>query len=65
VPGNFLAAQVLGGEGTVRNALTSMQDFISDNGKTSMAIPFSYLITNRMDEPDTSKWITQVYMPVY
>jgi hypothetical protein len=65
VPGNFLAAKVSGGEGTVRNALAAMQDFISDNGKTSMAIPFSYLITNRLDEPDTSKWITQVYMPVY
>jgi hypothetical protein len=65
VPGNFLAAQVSGGEGSVKNALASMRDFIADNGKTSMAIPFSYLITNRMDEPDTSKWVTQIYMPVY
>jgi hypothetical protein len=65
VPGNFLSTQVSGGETTVRNALAEMQNFIADNGKTSMAIPFSYLVTNRMDEPDTSKWVTKIYMPVY
>ncbi len=65
VPGNFLATQVSGGEGTVRNALATMQNFITDNSKTSMAIPFSYLITNRVDEPDTSKWVTKIYMPVF
>jgi hypothetical protein len=65
VPGNFLSTQVSGGEATVRNALAEMQNFITDNNKTSMAIPFSYLVTNRTDEPDTSKWITQIYMPVY
>ncbi len=65
VPGNFLATQVSGGESTVRKALTTMQNFIADNSKTSMAIPFSYLITNRVDEPDTSKWVTKIYMPVF
>jgi hypothetical protein len=65
VPGNFLSTQVSGGEATVRNALAEMQNFITDNSKTSMAIPFSYLVTNRMDEPDTTKWITQIYLPVY
>ena len=65
VPGNFLIAQVSGGEGTVRNGLVQMQNFVADCNKTPMAIPFSYLITNRADEPDTSKWITKIYMPVY
>jgi hypothetical protein len=65
VPGNFLTTHVSGGEGTVRNALIQLQNFVADNGITPMAIPFSYLITNRVDEPDTSKWITQIYMPVY
>lgn len=65
VPGNFLITQVSGGESTVRNGLATMQNFIADNNKTTMAIPFSYLITNRVDEPDTSKWITKIYMPVY
>jgi hypothetical protein len=65
VPGNFLITQVSGGEGTVRNALIQLHNFVSDNGITPMAIPFSYLITNRVDEPDTSKWMTQIYMPVY
>ncbi len=65
IPGNFLITQVSGGEGTVRNALIQLQNFIADNSKTSMAIPFSYLITNRVDEPDTAKWVTKIYIPVY
>lgn len=65
VPGNFLTTQVSGGEGTVRNAIATMQNFIADNSKTSMAIPFCYLITNRADEPDTSNWVTKIYMPVF
>src|SRR5206468_2086028 len=65
VQGNFLATQVTGGEYTVRNALATIQNFMADNNKTPMAIPFSYLITNRVDEPDTSKWVTKIYMPVF
>lgn len=65
IPGNFLITQVSGGEATVREALAQMQNFISDNNKTTMAISFSYLVTNRINEPDTTKWITKIYIPVY
>ncbi|MBV9963628.1 MAG: hypothetical protein JO072_15395 [Parafilimonas sp.] len=64
VKGNFMVAQVRGGLGTVKNALQQMQYYFGDYNKTSMAIPFQYLITNRLQQPDTTKWVTEIYAPV-
>jgi hypothetical protein len=65
VPGNFLLMEVKGGDYTTREAITQIQLYLSDHEKTSMAIPFEVLVTDRMTEPDTSKWITRIYQPVY
>ncbi len=64
VPGNFMVCEVHGGEYTIRESLKQLEYFISDYGKTMMAIPFQSLVTDRINEPDTSKWITLLYMPV-
>ena len=64
VPGNFLCAEVKGGLSTVQEAKNQLDYFLHDNNKDQMAIPFEQLMTNRFDEPDTSKWITRVYLPV-
>jgi hypothetical protein len=29
-----------------------------------MAIPFQSLVTDRSKQPDTTKWITNIYTPV-
>jgi hypothetical protein len=65
IPGSFMKAEVKGGPQTIKEALRQMQLFFSDHRKTAMAIPFEYLVTDRMAEPDTSKWITRIYAPVY
>jgi hypothetical protein len=65
VPGRFLVAQITGGEETVKNALNQMHLYFAEHNRTAMAIPFSYLITNRKQEPDTAKWITKIYAPVF
>jgi len=65
VHGNFLVATVKGGISTINEALNQMQLFFQDYDKTSMAIPFQYIITDRITEPDTTKWITKIYAPVY
>ncbi len=65
VHGNFLVATVKGGISTVNEALNQMQLYFQDYDKTSMAIPFQYIITDRITEPDTTKWITKIYAPVY
>ena len=65
VPGRFLAADVKGGPYTIIRAHEMMQLYFKDFKRISMAIPFEYMITNRLDEPDTSKWVSKIYGPVF
>ena len=67
VHGNFFSGNgYKGGISTVNEALNQMQLLFSGlRYKTSMAIPFQYIITDRITEPDTTKWITKIYAPVY
>lgn len=65
VRGNFMVSEVTGGDSTVKKASASLQQFFEDYHKTSMAINFTMLITDRMYQPDTAKWITKLYFPVY
>jgi hypothetical protein len=64
VPGNFMVCEVQGGEYTIREELKQLEYYINDYGKTVMAISFQTLVTDRMNEPDTSKWVTLLYVPV-
>jgi hypothetical protein len=61
----FLEADVRGGDSTVREAMRQMANYISDYQRTVMAIPYQSLITDRMKEPDTTKWMTRLYVPIY
>jgi len=62
--GNFMVTKVQGGLLTVQNALDQMQLYFQDYDKTAMAITFQYLLTDRIKETDTTKWITEIYAPV-
>jgi hypothetical protein len=64
VPGNFLCADVKGGPNTIQEAMLQMNFYIQDFNKSKMAKSFEQLVTNRLNEPDTSKWITRVYQPI-
>lgn len=64
VPGNFLSAEVTGGVYTVQEAEKQMNFFAQDFKKSKMAMPFEQLVTNRLNEPDTLKWITRIYLPI-
>lgn len=64
VAGNFLITKVTGGEATVNNALSMMQLYINDYGKTPIAIPFRRLITDRLSNPDSTRWETEIYFPI-
>lgn len=63
-PGNFLTAEVKGGPYTLKEAQDQLINFQKDNRKIVMAMPFQQLITDRMKEQDTLKWITRIYLPV-
>jgi effector-binding domain-containing protein len=65
VLGNILVAEVRGGDETVRKGFREFENYVNDYGKTSPAIPFASLVTDRRKEVDTSKWLTKLYYPVF
>jgi hypothetical protein len=65
IAGNILVAEVKGGPYTVTNAFNSLHDYVTDHDLQSPAIPFQSLITNRLQQPDSTKWITKIYYPIY
>ncbi len=62
--GYILVADVKGGMASVSAAEKRMADYAFDHQRTAPAIPFHSLITDRMQEKDTGKWITRIYYPV-
>jgi hypothetical protein len=65
VQGNVLVAEVRGGEYTAGNAFLQMEKYSTDHHYESPAIPFYSLVTNRLTETDTAKWITRINYPVF
>jgi hypothetical protein len=64
VPGKILVAEIKGGLRAVREAFAQMEFYVEDYEKTSPAIPFEMLVTDRSQESDTTKWVTRIYYPV-
>lgn len=62
---NFMKAEVKGGPHTINEALHQVELYFADYRKTAMAIPFEYLITDRLAQPDTSQWVTHIFTPVF
>jgi hypothetical protein len=65
VPGRFLTSEVKGGPYTIASAHRMMDQYFKDFNRVTMGIPFEYLVTDRLKETDTTKWITRIYGPVY
>jgi hypothetical protein len=65
VRGNYLETDVPGGTVAINAALSRMKEYIADNKRTTMAIPFFSLITDRTKETDSAKWVTRIYYPIY
>jgi len=62
--GNILVTEVKGGPYMINNAFKQMETYVTDHERIPPAIPFLSLVTNRLQEPDTTKWITRIYYPV-
>lgn len=65
VLGNILTANVQGGPATIKHAFQQVQQYVYDHGMAQPAIPYESLITNRIRETDTTKWMTKLYFPVF
>lgn len=63
--GYILKAEVKGGIYTVMRGEKELENYANDHKKMSPAIPFETLVTNRLQEKDTTKWITGLYYPVF
>jgi hypothetical protein len=61
----FLVTRVHGGNATVKEALHQFQLYIQDYHRTVMALPFQQLITDRSAAPDTTRWVTDIYVPLF
>ncbi|MBC7744518.1 MAG: hypothetical protein H7096_05395 [Flavobacterium sp.] len=65
IPGNILELTVTGGPRHIENGFKQLRLYINDFQLTSPAMPFELLITDRVQQPDTSKWVTKIYYPIF
>ncbi len=63
--GNILEAEIQGGTYTIEKGLKELENYRADYKFNTPAIPYQLLVTNRAKEPDTTKWITKIYYPIY
>jgi effector-binding domain-containing protein len=64
-PGKILVSEIKGGPSTIKGAFEQFDLFLQDYHRISPAIPFESMVTDRSHEPDTTKWVTKVYYPVF
>jgi len=64
VPGNILVAEVHGGMSNVTNGMHQMEAYVIEHSFAQPGLPFQSMVTDRLTERDTSKWITKLYYPV-
>ena len=63
-PGLFMTADIRGGAYTVDEAMRQLELFIQEYNRIKIATGFQILITDRRHEPDTTKWITKIKIPI-
>lgn len=64
VPGNILVTEVQGGPDRVKKSFVQLENYLTDHGYESPAIPFESLVTDRR-QGDSSKWLTRISYPVF
>jgi len=63
--GYILEGEVKGGLTTVKQAEDNLRKYANDYAKTAPAIPYQLWVTNRLQQPDTTQWITKLYYPIF
>lgn len=65
VRGKIIIGKAIGPDSTVDQCFKQVEYFVKDYGRSSPAIQFNRLITDRRKEKDSTKWITTVNYPVF
>jgi hypothetical protein len=63
--GFILEGEVRKGPYTIETAIDQLEAYRADHQFTSPAIPYQLLVTDRVKETDTTKWITKLYYPIF
>ena len=63
--GNILVAEVKGGNTIIDQCQQAMKFYVEDYQKSSPAISFQRLKTNRLTEKDSTKWVTTINYPIF
>lgn len=64
VAGKVIVSEVRGGRNNIEEGFTQLANYASDYQLSLPALYYQSLVTNRMTEVDSSKWITKLYFPV-
>ena len=62
--GNALRVTHKGSYDDVANAWTALMTKLNSEGYEANGLPWEVYVTGPSQEPDTTKWITEIYMPV-
>ena len=62
--GNVLVTEIKGGTYSIKKSLDQLEIYLTDAKRSSPAIPYELMITDRSKETDTAKWVTRLYYPV-
>lgn len=65
IAGNILRAEIKGDYKRIKQASEELENYRVEHQKTSPAIPFEMMVTDRLKEKDSSQWITRLYYPVF
>lgn len=60
----ILTADVKGGPEKINQAYDGLNTFMKDYNLTSPVIPWETLVTDRSKEPDHTKWVTKICIPI-
>ncbi|WP_439504344.1 hypothetical protein [Sediminibacterium sp.] len=63
--GNIVVCEVTGDKNVIRQCNDAVKNYVQDHRKTSPAISFERLITNRRTVRDSTKWRTTINYPVF
>lgn len=63
--GNIVVCEVIGDKNVIQKCNEAVKNYVQDHRKTSPAISFERLITNRRTIQDSTKWRTTINYPVF
>ncbi len=63
--GNIVVCEVIGDKNVIQKCNEAVKNYVQDHRKTSPAISFERLITNRRTVQDSTKWRTTINYPVF